>query len=161
MLHDNIEGAGAGRLAIQLALLDGGQRGAAFKRLEAIRGHEKGAARHIQPVVGAAHPLQKTADAFRRGDLNDEIHITPVYAKLQSRSRDNAADFPRRHHGFGAPALLAAQRPVIDRNRQVFFIRVPQHLQHKFRLSSGIDEDNRCPALRGSHRRFRGPHSAP
>ena len=142
-------------------MLDGGEGGTAFQRLETVRGHEKGAARHIQPVVGAAHPLQKAADAFRRGDLDDEIHVAPIDTKLQSRRRDHAADLSRRHHGFGAPSLLAAQRPVIDRDRQVLLIRVPQHLQHEFGLRARIDEDNRRPCIRGSHRRFRGRRIAP
>ena len=161
MLNHNIERAGARCLSIELAMLDGGERSTAFQRLETVRGHEKGAAWNIQPVVRAAHPLQKAADAFRRGDLDDEIDIAPVYAKFQSRRRDHAADLSRRHHGFGTPALLAAQRPVIDCNRQVFLIRVPQHLQHKFRLRARIDEDNRGSRIRGSHRRFPEPRIAP
>ena len=140
MLRHHVERAGAWRLAVELALLDGRERRLAFQRLEAVRGHQKRAAWHIEAVVRAANPLQQPADALRRGNLDHEVHIAPVDAQLQRRRRHHAADLPRRHHGLGAPPEFAVERAVVDRDGQVVLVRVPQHLQHQLGLRARVHE---------------------
>ena len=70
VLRHHIERAGAWRLAVELAVLDGGECRLAFQRLEAVRRHEKRAARNVEAVVRAANPLQQPAHALRRRHLD-------------------------------------------------------------------------------------------
>ena len=142
VLRHHIERAGAWRLAVELAVLDGGECRLAFQRLEAVRGHEKRAAGNVQAVVRAANPLQQPAHALRRRHLDHQIHITPIDAQLQRRRGNHAADLPRRHHGLGAPPEFAVERAMIECDRQVILIRVPEHLQHQLGLRARVHEDD-------------------
>ena len=59
MLGEHVERAGAENLGVELALVDRVERGARLQIFEAVAGDEDRLARLVEPVVGAADPLQQ------------------------------------------------------------------------------------------------------
>ena len=147
MLAQHIQPAFARRVAIQLMRRDRLARGGAFDDLEAVRRHQHGAARLLQPVVRAADALQQPRDALRRADLHHLIHRAPIDAQIEGGGGDHRAQFPRRHCRFHLAALLHRQAAVMQRDGQVVVIDLPQRLEAELRLGAGVDEDDGDPRL--------------
>ena len=94
------ERARAARVAIKVVVAHGLQGGLTFDHLKAVGGHEQRLGRRVVAVVGAADALHQAFDVLRRADLNDQIDIAPVDAKIKAEPVQTTA---RR-----APAVMAA-----------------------------------------------------
>ena len=83
MLGQDVEGAGAGRLAVEAILGNGLAGRLALQHLKAVGGHEERAAGLVQPVVGPADPLHHPRRALWRGQLDHQVHVPPVDAQVE------------------------------------------------------------------------------
>lgn len=94
-------------------------------------------------MVGAADALDQSACPLRRAEIDDEIDIAPVDAEIERRGADHRLEPPTRHRRLDLAALLGVERAVMQRDRQVVVVEVPQRLEGEFRLHARIDEDQR------------------
>ena len=83
MLAQHITGAGTARVAVKVVFASGLQSRHAFDDLKAVGGDEQRLGRRIVAVVSPPDPLNQAFDVLRRADLNDQIDIAPVDAKVQ------------------------------------------------------------------------------
>ena len=150
VLGQHVEAGRPRRIAVELARLDGLERGLAFQHLEAVGRHEHGAAGLVQPVVGAADPLHQAAHALGRGELDHQVDVAPVDAEVERRGADHGAQLARRHGRLDLAALLGGQRAVMQGDRQVVLVEAPQLLERELGLGAGVDEHQRGLALAGS-----------
>ena len=88
MLGEHVERAGAENLGVELAIVDRVERGARFEIFEAVAGDDDALARLVEPVVGAADPLQQARAALGRAHLDDEIDVAPVDAEVEAGGGD-------------------------------------------------------------------------
>ena len=96
VLAEDVERAGAARLAVEVVVADGVEGGVAFEHLEAVGGHEDGAGGGVVAVVGAADALDEALDVLRRADLDDEVDVAPVDAEVERAGGDDGAEAARR-----------------------------------------------------------------
>ena len=108
-----------------------------------LAGDEQGAARLVEPVIGAADALHQARHALGRADLDDEIDVAPIDAEIERRGRDHRAQLARRHRRLDLAALLDGQDAVMQRDRQIVVVEPPQLLEHELGLGAGVDEDDR------------------
>ncbi len=148
MLAEHVERTCARRRRILGALARRVDGGATLQHLEAIRWNENGAGGLIQPMIGAPDPLGEAARAFWGADIDDEIDVAPIDAKIERRGADDRLQPARRHGRLDLAALTGVERAVMQRDRQRFFIAPPQLLKDIFGLRPRIDEDEG---------QFRGP----
>ena len=80
VLGQHVQCADPRRVAVQLVLGDGLARRLALQHLEPVCRNEQGAGGLIQPVIGAADPLHHPGRALGAGQLDHQIHVTPVDA---------------------------------------------------------------------------------
>ena len=59
MLGEDVERAGAEQVGVELARVHRVERGARLEIFEAVAGHEDALRRFVEPVVGAAEPLEQ------------------------------------------------------------------------------------------------------
>ena len=108
MLGEHVERSGAEILGVELAVVDRVERGARLEIFEAVAGDDHALARLVEPVVGAADPLQQARAALGRAHLHDEVDVAPVDAEVEAGGRDQAAQLARRHRRLDlAPRLDA------------------------------------------------------
>ena len=89
-------------------VLDRVERGARLEIFEAVAGDEDRLARLVEPVVGAADPLQQPRRALGRAHLDDQVDIAPVDAEIEAGGADQAAQPPVGHRRLDlAPRLDA------------------------------------------------------
>ena len=117
--------------------------GAALQHFKAVGRHQQRARGLVEPVVGAPDPLRQAACALGRADIDDEIDIAPVNAKVQRRGADDGLD-PACHHRRLHPAALAGiERAVMQRDGQRVVIDAPQLGEHQLSLRPRVDENQR------------------
>ena len=143
MLRQHVERASAQRRRILRVIRHRADRGAAFQHLEAIGRHENAARRLVEPVVGAADPLQQARRAFRRADVDDEIDVAPVDAKIERRGADHRAQLAARHGVLDFAALLDVERAVMQSDGERVVVEVPERVEDHLRLAAGVDEHQR------------------
>ena len=95
MLGKHVERAGAEGLGIELAVVDRVERGAGLEIFEAVAGHDDALARLVEPVVGAADPLQQPRAALGRAHLHDQVDVAPVDAEVEAGGGDQPAQLAR------------------------------------------------------------------
>ncbi|CAI8360498.1 MAG: Uncharacterised protein [SAR116 cluster bacterium MED-G04] len=83
MLGQHIKPARIIRRIIQEAGPDIGNRGVAFKHFEPVGGDQHSTADQIIAMPGPADPLQQPGRAFGCADLDHQIDISPVNAKIE------------------------------------------------------------------------------
>jgi hypothetical protein len=158
VLAQHVEPARPRRIAIQLLRRDRLAGGEAFHHLEAVGGNQHGAGWLVHAVVGAADALEQPRDSLGRADLHHLVHRAPVNAEIERGGGDDGAQLPRRHRGFHLAPLLDGEAGVMQPDRQVFVVQLPQRLEDELRLGAGVDEDDgdlRVPdaAIHLGHRR--------
>src|SRR3546814_11973033 len=79
---------------------------------EAVGGDEQGAARPVQPMSGAADPLDQAARPLGRPDLDDEVDRRPVDAEVERGCRDHSAKRAARHRRLDLAPLLRGQAEI-------------------------------------------------
>ena len=121
------------------------ERRPAFQHLEAVGRHQQRLRRLVEPVIGAADALGQPARAFRRADVDDEIDVAPVDAEIERRGRDHRAQLARRHRRLDLAPLADVERAVMQRDRQVIVVDLPQLLEQQLGLAARVDEHQRQP----------------
>ena len=129
VLGEDIEPAGARRIAIQLAGPDPGDGGLAFQHLEAVGRHQDGAGDLVHAVIGAADALQQARDPLGRADLEHLVDPAPIDAEIERGRGDHRAQQALGHRRLHPLALVELQRAVMDRNRQGLVVEPPQCLE--------------------------------
>ncbi len=119
----------------------GHDRGTALQHFEAVRRHQDGARGFVEPVIGAADPLNEPARPFRSADVDAEIDIAPVDAKIERRGRDHRLQGAGRHRGFDLAALSDVERAVVQGNGQVVGVGAPEVPEKLLGLEPRVDEE--------------------
>ena len=94
-------------------------------------------------MVGAADALDQPLYVFGGADLDDEIDVAPVDAKIKRAGADDGAQIAAHHGGFDLFALGAIQAPVVDGDRQGVFIGEPEVVKENLGLRAGVVKDQR------------------
>lgn len=134
VLGEHVERAGAQGRGVLFAGARGGKRCLALHHLEAVGRHQDGARRLVHAVVGAADALRKTACALGRADIHHEIDIAPVDAEIERGGANDGAKRARRHCRLHLAPLADVERAVVQGNRQIVVVDVPQRLKQGFGL---------------------------
>ena len=109
VLAQNVECARASQGGVLCAHARGFDGSMTFEHLEAVCGHQQGAGRLVETMVGAADALEKAAGSLGRSDIDDEIHVTPVDAKVEGRGADHGFQLARCHGLLDTPALAGIE----------------------------------------------------
>ena len=94
-------------------------------------------------MIGTADPLKQTRRPLGRAHLDDTIDTAPIDAKVEAGGADQRAQAPVAHCRFHAPPRLDVERPVVDADRQLFLVGLPQILEDQFGQRAGVAEDKR------------------
>ena len=143
MLRQHIQRAGAQRRGVLRIFIHRIDCHGAFQHLEAIGRHQHGARGFIDAVIGAADPLHQPGRALGGADIDDQIDIAPVDAKIERRRTDHAAQFARRHRVLDLAALRDIQRAVMQGDGEAVIVHAPQILKQHLGLTSRVDEHQR------------------
>ena len=161
MLGEHVERAGAEDFGIELALADRVERGARLQIFEAVAGDEDRLAGLVEPVVGAADPLQQARGALGRAHLDDQVDVAPVDAEIEAGGADEAAQPPRGDRRLDLAPRLDRERAVMDADRQILVVHRPQILEDQLGEASRVAEDEGGPVpLDLAHHVLRGPAAA-
>ena len=114
MLTKDIQGAGTAGVAIKIVVPDGLERGAAFDNLEAVGRHQQRLGWRVVTVVGTADPLNQALDVLGGADLDDEVHIAPVDAQIETAGADHGAQLAALHRTFDPVTLYAIKAAVMN-----------------------------------------------
>ena len=143
VLRQHVERAGAQWRRVLRVVGDGVERGAAFQHFEAVRRHQHALRGLVHAVVGAADALQQPRGAFGRADIDDEIDIAPVDAEIERGGAHHRAQASLGHRGLDLAALRHVERAVMQRDREIVVVDVPEVLENALGLAARIDEDER------------------
>ena len=99
--------------------------------------------RLVEPVVGAADPLQQARAALGRAHLDDEVDVAPVDAEVEAGGRDQPAQLARGHRRLDLAPRLDRQAAVVDADRQPLLVLVPQLLEDQLGEPARVAEDER------------------
>ena len=94
-------------------------------------------------MVGATDPLHQATDALGRAQLDHEVDVAPIDAKVERRGRHDGAQPSGGHRRLDLAALLHRQRAVMQADRQVLVVDAPQRVEGKLGLGARVDEDDR------------------
>ena len=141
MLGEHVERAGPEHLGIELAVVDGVERGAGFEIFEAVAGDDDALRRLVETVVGAADPLQQPRAALGRAHLHDQVDVAPVDAEVEAGGRDQPAQLARRHRILDLAPRLDRQAAVVDADRQRLVVDRPQILEDQLGEAARVAED--------------------
>ena len=150
VLGQDIQGASPGRLAVEPVLGNGFPRRLAFQHFKPVGRDEEGLRRLVQPVIGPADPLDHAAGALGRGQLDDQVHISPVYAKVEGGCADHGPQLSPGHGRLDLAPLFSGQGAMMQGYGQVIIIDPPEFLEGELGLEAGVHEDQgRAGALDG------------
>ena len=116
---------------------------AALQHLEAVGRHQHRLRRLVEPVIGAADPLQDARCALRRADIDHEIDIAPIDAEIERGRAHHRAQSAGHHGVLDLAPLRHVERAVMQRDGEIVVVDAPQFLEQEFGLAAGIDEDKR------------------
>ena len=119
MLRQDVEAAGEELAAVERVLVQRVLGGDALQHLEPVGRDQGGAARLVEPVVGAADPLQQAGGTLGRADLDDEVDVAPVDAEVERGGADHGAQGTGSHRGLDLAALLDGEAAVMQADWQV------------------------------------------
>ncbi len=143
VLRQHVERAGARRRRVLRFVGDGAERGAAFQHFETVGRHQHALRRLIHAVIGAADALQQARRAFRRADIDHQIHVAPVDAEIERGGAHHRAQPACGHGLFHFAALRHIEGAVMQGDREPILVDVPQLLENALGLAAGVDEDER------------------
>ncbi len=98
----------------------------------------------VQPVAGAADPLQEATGLVGGAELDDVVDEADIDAELEGGGRDEAAELPVPELLLRLLADLAGERPVVNRNGQVRGEPVESR-REPLGGRPGVDEDEGRP----------------
>ena len=143
MLAEDVLGAAAAGLAVEVAVADGLQGGLAFDDFEAVGGDEEGLGGGVVIVVGPADALDEAFDVLGCADLDDEIDIAPVDAEVERAGADDGAEEALLHGGLDTLALNPVEGAVVDADGQAVLVGEPEVVEEDLGLRAGVVEDER------------------
>ena len=143
MLRQYVERAAPQRRGVLSILGDRIDRHPAFQHFKAIGRHQHRARRLIKAMIGAADALHQPRGAFGRTDIDHQIDVAPINAKIERRSADHRAQTACGHGVLDLAALRDIERAVMQRDRQIVVVDAPQLLEQHLGLAAGIDEHQR------------------
>ena len=143
VLGQHVEAGRPRRIAVELARLDGLERRQGLQHLEAVGRRDHGAARLVEPVVGAADPLHQAAHPLGRAHLDHQVDVAPVDAEIERGGGDHGAQLARRHRRLDLAPLLDGQRAVMQADRQIVLVDAPQPVEHQLGLRPCVHEHDR------------------
>ena len=143
VLGQHVERADARARRVLRVFGDGVDRRATFENLEAVRRDEHALRRFLHAVIGAPDALQQPRGALRRADIDDEVDVAPVDAEVERGGAHDRAQPAGRHRRFDLAPLRHVERAVMQRDREVIVVDVPEILENSFGLAARIDEDQR------------------
>ena len=160
MLAEHVERPRPARLAVQITLGSGLQRGDALHHLETVGGHQTRLGGGVVAVIGAADALHEAFDVLRRTHLNDQIHRAPVDAEIKAAGGDHRPQFPRRHRRLHPLARVAGKAAVVNADRQILTIGKPKVVKEQLGLRAGVVKDD-GGAVRADRLQYRRDRIAP
>ena len=92
-------------------------------------------------MVGAADALDEAFDILGRADLDYEVDIAPVNAKIKGACANDGAQLTAHHCPFHTGALLAVKRAVVDADGQAFLVGEPEFVKENLGLRACVVED--------------------
>ena len=143
VLREHVERSGPEILGVELAVVDGVERGACLEIFEAVAGHDSAFARLVEAMVGAADALQQARRALGRAHLDDEVDVAPVDAEVEAGGRDEAAQLARRHGRLDLAPRLLRKAAVMNADRQRLVVHRPQILEDQLGKAARVAEDER------------------
>ena len=129
MLGQNIQATRPERLAIALTFGHGLKRGEGLEKFEPVARGQHRAARLVKPVIGPPDPLQQARGALGCSHLHHQVNIAPVHPEIEAGGADQRAQLARCHRAFHLASRLHGKRAMMDADRQVIRIGVPQFLE--------------------------------
>ena len=109
LLAQHVQRPRPARFSIQIMRPGGLQRGQTFHHLEAVGRHQPRLGRRVVAVVRPPDPLHQPLDVLGRANLDHQIDIAPVDAKVERAGADHGAQLPGRHRRLDLCALLPGQ----------------------------------------------------
>ena len=94
-------------------------------------------------MVGAADALEQPRSALRGADIDDEIDVTPIDAKIERRGTDHRPQSAAGHRLFDFAPLRYIKRAVMQRDGEIVVVDLPKLLKNAFGLAAGVDENQR------------------
>ena len=143
VLGEHVERSGPEVLRVELAVVDRVERGARLEIFEAVAGHDDALARLVEPVIGAADPLQQPRAALRRAHLDDEVDVAPVDPEVEAGRGDQPAQLARAHRRLDLAPRFERQAAVVDADRQRLVVDRPQVLENQLGEAARVAEDQR------------------
>jgi hypothetical protein len=71
----------------------------------------------------------RAASALRRADIDHEIDVAPVDAEIERRRAHDRAQAAARHRLFDLAPLRYVERAVMQRDREIVVVDVPELLK--------------------------------
>ena len=94
-------------------------------------------------VVCPPNPLDQPFDVFWCPDLNDQIDIPPVYAKIKAAGTDNRPKLSVHHRLFDFVTLLSIKTSVVNCNWKRVVVLKPKSMEKNLSLRAGVVK-NEC-----------------
>jgi hypothetical protein len=158
MLGEDVESAWAEDLLIQRPFGDRIEGGSGLKIFEPIARDEDSFGRLVEPVVGAADPLEEARGALWRTHLDHEIDVAPVDTEIEAGRADEGAEAAARDRRFDLTTRFKGERTVMDANRQMLLVHRPKVLEDEFGERARVAEDERRPVTLDSRITFSAAH---
>ena len=143
VLREHVERSGTEDLGVQFPVVDRVERCARLEIFEPVAGHDHALARLVEPVVGAADPLQQSRAALGRAHLDDEVDVAPVDAEVEAGGRHQTAQPSRRHRRLDPAPRFHGKAAVVDADGQRLVVFVPQLLKDQLGETARVAEDER------------------
>ena len=143
MLRQNIQPPGPEFLAVALAFVDCLLGRSRLEEFEAVARDEQRAAGLVQPVVGPPDTLEQPRRALGRPHLHHQVDVAPVDTQVETGGRHERTKFAPGHRTFDLAACLAAQRAMMNPDRKIVIVHIPQVLEDVLRQESRVGEDQR------------------
>ena len=147
MLGQHVEATGTKILAITLAFVHRLHCCSRLQKFKSIARHQQRAAGLVKPVIGAAYTLQQARRPLWCTHLHHHVDIAPVDTQIEAGGTYQSAQFAPRHRALHLTARLFRKRTVVDANRQVVLVRIPQVLEDIFRQETRVGKDQRSIIL--------------
>ena len=114
-----------------------------FHRFKTIGWHDDGFGGRVILVVCPPNPLDQPFDVFWCPDLNDQIDIAPVYAKIKTTGTDNRPKLSVHHGLFDFVTLLSIKTSVVNCNWKRVVVLKPKSMEKNLSLRAGVVK-NEC-----------------
>ena len=74
-------------------------------------------------MIGSSNSLQEPRAAFRRANIDHQIDVAPVHAKIERRRAHHRPQFTGGHRIFDTAPLRDIERAVMQRDGEIVVVR--------------------------------------